>query len=237
MGSNRDRAVLLMLLGLFIGFATVDLVGELIGPIAVQALVKIMPVLVLAVYLVMLAGQRVTTLVAGLIASATGDVLLALEPLLPGKVFIFGLLAFLVAHIFFIITFARIARWNPRRVPAAVGVVLFAGLVLSQVLEKAEGLKLPVAAYGLFLVAMAVTAIFAVNKSVLLGIGGAIFVSSDSSLAWNRFVGSFSGSGFVIMATYYVAQYLLSRGYLFEIGALEREWAVEARASGGEDLG
>ena len=190
-----------------------------------------MPVLVLAVHLVMMGGRKVTTLVVGLIASATGDVLLALEPLHAGKMFIFGLLAFLTAHIFFIITFVRIAHWNKKRIPAAVGVVIFAAALLSQVLLKAGGMMLPVAIYGLFLVSMAVSAIFAVNKSVLLGIGGAIFVSSDGSLAWNRFVGEFTGAGFVIMATYYLAQFLMSRGYLFEIGALTSEWRMEPSAS------
>lgn len=223
---TRDRAVRLMLLGLFLAFAAVDLLGELLGPVTVAALVKIMPVLVLAVHLVMMAGRKVATLVAGLIASATGDVLLALEPVMPGKVFIFGLLAFLVAHLFFIITFARLASWNPRRIPAALGVIVLAGLLLSQVLKQAGGLQWPVAIYGFFLVTMALTAIFAVKKSVMLGVGGAIFVSSDGSLAWNRFVGEFAGSGFVIMATYYVAQYLLSRGYLFEIGAVKDDYSV-----------
>lgn len=226
MRTSRQRTVTLMLFALFLCFATVDLLGEILNPIAVLALVKIMPVMVLAVFLVMMGGRKVTTLVVALIASATGDVLLALEPLMPGKMFIFGLLAFLTAHIFFIITFVRIAHWNKKRIPAAIGVVLFAALLLSQVIQKAGDLKLPVALYGLFLVSMAVSAIFAVNKSWQLGLGGAIFVSSDGSLAWNRFVGEFTGSGFVIMATYYVAQFLISRGYLYEIGAIKDEWSA-----------
>ncbi|MEW5741703.1 MAG: lysoplasmalogenase [Myxococcota bacterium] len=225
---ERERVVKILLLVLFIVFAAIQLVGELVDPVFILAMVKIMPVMVLAVHLVLMGGRKVTTLVLGFLASATGDVLLALEPALPkgSNMFIFGLLAFLLAHIFFIITFARIAKWNVKRIPAAVGVLVFAGLLLSQVLQQAGGLKLPVALYGLFLVSMAISAIFAVNNSVLLGIGGAIFVSSDGSLAWNRFVGQFAGSGFVIMATYYVAQLLLSRGYLYEIGALKSQWGL-----------
>lgn len=230
MHAQRERTVKLMLLALFIAFAVIQLVGELVDPVFIIAMVKIMPVLVLGVFLVMMGGRKVTTLVLGFTASATGDVLLALEPVLKGNMFIFGLLAFLLAHVFFIVTFARIAKWNPKRIPAAVGVLLFAGVLLSQVLQQAGGLKLPVAIYGLFLVSMAISAIFAVQKSVLLGIGGAIFVSSDGSLAWNRFVGQFAGSGFVIMATYYVAQLLLARGFLFEIGAVKDQWSAAPEA-------
>lgn len=47
--------------------------------------------------------------------------------------------------------------------------------------------------------------------------GALFFVISDSALAYNKFVEPFSFSGVLIMATYMIAQYLIT------LGAIERK--------------
>ena len=54
----------------------------------------------------------------------------------------------------------------------------------------------------------------------LIYFGALFFVISDSALAYNKFVEPFSFSGVLIMATYMIAQYLIT------LGAIERK--VEA---------
>ncbi|HXQ60547.1 MAG TPA: lysoplasmalogenase, partial [Acidimicrobiales bacterium] len=65
----------------------------------------------------------------------------------------------------------------------------------------------PVALYMVVIAAMLVSAWATGN--VLAGIGAALFVASDTMIAWNRFVRAFRAADLGIMVTYHLGQVAL----------------------------
>jgi uncharacterized membrane protein YhhN len=138
--------------------------------------------------------------------------------------FIFGLAAFLTAHIFYISAFyldnnGFIFKKSDRILPAT-GILAYGVVFLSIVLPKVENaLLLPVAIYGITILTMLLTALNrwkSVEKTTFqwVFLGAIIFVISDSLLAINRFVQPFNFSGFGIMLTYGIGQFLIINGVL-----------------------
>jgi uncharacterized membrane protein YhhN len=151
------------------------------------------------------AHTRRTWFVAALVASFAGDVLL----MVPQDLFVFGLGAFLVAHICYIAGF-----WSDG--PAAVAFVVAAVIVVAVLAPLAwrilrsvpdAGLRAPVAVYIVVIATMLATALATGNA--VAAVGAALFVASDSMIAWDRFVGEFSAAPVAIMVTYHLGQALL----------------------------
>ena len=144
-------------------------------------------------------------LVAALAASLAGDVLL----LPPGRL-IGGLVAFLVAHLAYLVAFAQLpgsAAWLAVGLVAAVGVAATVGRALL-LAARSAGLAAPVAAYLVVICAMAVAA---TRTGELAAIVGAwLFVTSDTLLGWGTFRGAESrGQRVAVIVTYHLAQLLL----------------------------
>lgn len=134
-----------------------------------------------------------------LVFSLTGDVFL----MLPRNLFIFGLGAFLVAHLAYIAGFGPHAQLLYMIVPAiGVGVALV--MLAPRILKGAGAVKGPVAAYMAVISAMAILAISTRNPWAALG--ATAFYISDSSIAWNAFVLKLSWAPVAIMVTYHLAQ-------------------------------
>jgi uncharacterized membrane protein YhhN len=141
--------------------------------------------------------------VAALGFSLAGDVLL----MVPADLFVGGLAAFLVAHLCYLAGF-----WV--RGPGAPAVALAAGVVVVvvapfaiRILKALRGrsrLSGPVALYMLVISAMVATALATGN--VVAGVGAALFVTSDTMIAWNRFVRPFAAADVGIMVTYHLGQ-------------------------------
>ncbi|MFH1085837.1 MAG: lysoplasmalogenase [Chloroflexota bacterium] len=87
---------------------------------------------------------------AGLVCSLAGDVLL----MLPRDCFLHGLVAFMLAHVSYIVAFAYRAPWGLYAQPLLVGVLLV-GLTDAVVGRRAGSLRWPVLAYALAIVTMA----------------------------------------------------------------------------------
>ena len=149
-------------------------------------------------------------LLAGLGCSLLGDVFL----MVPGR-FVPGLVAFLVAHLFYIALFKRGLPWFPSRrallatlgVGAAMYAFLFGGL--------GPVLRVAVAAYVVVIALMAAQAIgratvLCDRASVLVAVGAGFFMLSDSLLATNKFAAPLPMAQFLVLATYYVAQILIA---------------------------
>ena len=153
----------------------------------------------------------------GVVLSLVGDVLL----MPPWDQFVPGLIAFLVAHLFFITAFAPGAS-NASRIAALAIYAVVAAVNLHFLLPGLPSdLKLPVIAYVVVLVLMASLAGArawtlrrdpALGRSALwAGIGGALFVLSDSLLAWNRFGGGVPMSSLLVLSSYYAALWSIAR--------------------------
>ncbi len=155
--------------------------------------------------------------VAALACCLLGDVLL----MLPGDLFVPGLVAFLVAHILFIggllqppsppgsppFAFSATGLAVASVVAVAVGAVPATLIFRSLVRDGAGALLAPVAVY---LVAILTMAVLAANVGVpAAAVGAALFVVSDSVLALNRFVRPIPRGDVVVHVTYHAAQVLL----------------------------
>jgi uncharacterized membrane protein YhhN len=168
-------------------------------------------VLVLAATAADPVGQRYQALVcAGLLFSLAGDVFL----MLPRDRFVAGLASFLVAHGFYVAAFAP---WPPAlEAPGALLVLAIFGVALLRALwSKLGRLRLPVAVYAAALLVMAWQAAerwmaLGTTPALLAVIGAALFVVSDSVLAWQRFAGRVRYGEMIVLSTYFAAQWLIA---------------------------
>jgi len=144
-------------------------------------------------------GGPPPTLIAALALSLLGDVLL----MVPGDLFVAGLLAFLLAHLAYIATLhASLAArllW--------LLVVLVASSPVAARLMRAvpgTGLRLTVATYSLVLSLMVASAL--ASGRATAAVGAVLFFASDMLIAWNRFVRPVPRAEPIIMVTYHLGQ-------------------------------
>ncbi len=150
-------------------------------------------------------------LVAALLASMVGDVLL----MLPGNLFVPGLGAFLLAHLCYIALFRQQQAWFPSR-PALVLALASGGAMLAVLWDSLgdAGLKAAVSAYVVIISLMAAQAIG--RASVLqdraatrVAVGACVFMLSDTLIAIDRFLMPLPLASLWILGTYYLAQILI----------------------------
>lgn len=163
-----------------------------------------------------LPGKDGKLLSAALAFSSLGDVFLALRN---GNYFVYGLLAFLIAHLFFSAVWRR--NWpaplrvtNPQKVTLAIVAVYV--LVMMWWILPVPGLSAAVAAYMMVLTAMVMAAVLVQVDHLWIGAGAILFLISDSLIALSTFkdVGNGRWAGFLIWSTYYLAQYLMTFGFV-----------------------
>jgi uncharacterized membrane protein YhhN len=169
-------------------------------------------------------------IVAALFFSWLGDVLLFLDKIYKSY-FIYGLAAFLAAHIFYIFYFWRMRKINKTgKLPNAlifVGIAAYSLIFFAFLTPNVKNLLVPLGLYGLVIsvmLGMSLTAFdFKKNKfGKLCVIGTLLFVLSDSILAINRFVSPFKYAMVFIMLTYAVAQLLITEGSLRNLREIEK---------------
>ncbi|OJU28535.1 MAG: hypothetical protein BGN92_06650 [Sphingobacteriales bacterium 41-5] len=162
-------------------------------------------------------GLRILVVLA-LVFSIAGDTLLMFANR-DELFFLLGLSAFLLAYVFYIITFHKIkvkenieGRW-----PWAIVVAIYYFFIISILMPHLAEMKIPVLVYGLVISFMLLVAMLLYdledNKTARYILTGAIlFVVSDSVLAINKFYKPFETAGWITMITYISAQYLLVKG-------------------------
>ncbi len=153
-----------------------------------------------------------------------GDVLLLFEKE-DILFFQYGLAAFLLGHIFYIIFFVRIKPFAKNNALltffCGIGIlayVIFILVLLWRNLAK-EGLELPVALYAFTIGFLLLSTINLLTNRRLRRIawsyfipGALFFVLSDTILALNKFYSEISHANVLIMFTYALAQFLLVAG-------------------------
>ena len=161
---------------------------------------------------------RRRALLAGLALSLVGDVAL----LWPERGFLPGLVAFLLAHLAYLVGFTRGQRLAERKAPFVAYAVVAAAILGLLWPGVPAPLRLPVLAYVACLAAMAAQAAvlwwsrrgtadagsLALERRAALG--GALFMTSDALLATNRFALALPLAGLWILATYWAAQWLIA---------------------------
>jgi uncharacterized membrane protein YhhN len=138
-------------------------------------------------------------LFVALACSLAGDVLL----MLPQVAFASGLAAFLAAHVAYVVVFGMPIG---AILPWFVVVVAVGAPVIVRILGRVRPAPLR-AAVAVYMCAIAVMAASAIaSGSTLAVVGALLFVTSDSLLAWNRFVAPFPMAQLAIMVTYHLGQ-------------------------------
>lgn len=157
-----------------------------------------------------------TLLSVALIFSSLGDIFLSLRN---GNWFVFGLLSFLIAHLFFIVLWVR--NWpKPLRISKhqnlLLAIVLFYLIAMLWWMLPVPGLSVPVAIYMCVLTTMVMTSALADSKGAWIVAGAVLFLISDSLIALSTFKHVVGGklAGFLIWSTYYLAQYFMTFGFL-----------------------
>jgi len=139
--------------------------------------------------------------------------------------FVWGLGAFLLAHIFFIVFFFRLKPFSDKYrlyiFTAGIIILFYVFLLLFLVWNNVtiQNLEIPVVVYAVALSFMLLTALHTYNNRSLRRLaknffipGATLFVLSDSALAFNRFTMRFEYAGIVVMVTYAAALFLLCLG-------------------------
>ncbi len=172
-------------------------------------LVKPMPVLALLGWLHDAPPSEYRRWVSlGLIFSLVGDVLLAW----PGDLFVFGLGAFLLAHLAYLKAYLSDCR-RPALLPLALALGIGAMLLGVLVSNGLGSLLVPVIVYGLAISAMLWRALARLGTGVpkrsawLAAAGALAFVFSDSLIGINRFVHPFHAAPYLIIISYWLGQW------------------------------
>lgn len=149
-------------------------------------------------------------IVIGLLFSLLGDIFL----MLPRDRFLYGLVSFAVAHIFYIAAFAHESGWAIS-VWSAIPLLLYGALMLKVLSKHLGKLRVPVIIYMLVILMMGCLAVSrwivtAEAGSALAASGALFFIASDSLLAVDRFKGNLRHSHVLILGTYFIAQWLIA---------------------------
>lgn len=189
-----------------------------------RMVVKPIPVLcmVLALALQPDKGRYQWLVITGLLFSAAGDVLLEAS----ASTFLFGLIAFLLGHVFYIAAFLQDSRkpfWGRAALAYGYGVLIFAVLYFAGDLGD---MTIPVAVYVLVICTMVWRASARINvaeisaESARTGFWGAVmFVFSDSVLAIGRFgVLAHPMLRYVVIISYWLAQLDITRSAITQKG-------------------
>ena len=159
----------------------------------------------------------------GILLSLAGDILL----LWPDRMFVFGLTAFALAHIAYLIGFnSPPLTVNGSSFLLALIVGLGAARILRRVLQGlsasgANALRVPVSIYAVILTLMVLSATLTLSDTrwdaiaaLLVSAGAFLFFLSDIVLAWNRFLAPIRDGALINLGLYHAGQILLIGGVI-----------------------
>lgn len=168
----------------------------------------LLPILIL-IYFSQVKSEKIQLdklFLAGLVLSFFGDLFLLFK-----WGFLPGLGSFLLAHVFYIISFRKKTQnsiWNFW--PIILG--LFATTLLVFLFPYLKEMKIPVAIYAVVISVMMYTALKTQNRNLI--IGALLFLISDTLLSIYLFLQPLIMLNLLVMMTYLSAQWFLVRGML-----------------------
>jgi uncharacterized membrane protein YhhN len=150
-----------------------------------------------------------------LLFSSLGDAFLGFHE---EKLFVQGLVSFLIAHILYSISFY--SQFNPSSMLIGSHLILniiliIYGAIMSKILTPKLGkLKIPVFIYMSALITMGIGGINTGFSNHILTYGVILFIISDSLLAIQKFLKGFKGIDYLIWLSYYLGQLFIIFGAL-----------------------
>jgi len=167
--------------------------------------------------------------VLALVFSCAGDVLLMFESM-NGNFFVFGLVAFLIAHIFYILFYESVIRKEglSKNYWWFLPVIIYYIALIYILSPNLGDMKLPVRIYGIVISYMLIKALQTgriknLGAATLMIAGAILFITSDSILAINKFYEPFKYAGIAIMLTYGIAQLLITLGAIRYISSESKQ--------------
>lgn len=166
-------------------------------------------------------SERYLLLIGALIFSWFGDVLLMFDA--SEIYFILGLAAFLIAHIFYVLLFARLtaSHFNLKKLEwkYLFPLIIYAGFLFYLLVPASGPLAPAIIVYGITILTML---FFAISRKSFTNamsykwvvVGAAFFVISDSILGSNKFYAAIPFASILIMLTYILGQYFIVKGCL-----------------------
>jgi uncharacterized membrane protein YhhN len=160
-------------------------------------------------------------MLAGLIFCLAGDILLALPQ---DKMFLWGLIAFLLGHVLYICAFFNITRTGPWTWMGTLIILIVSSVIYFWLRPHLKAMKIPVLCYCMVITVMLVGAwsVFADSslnwRGRMMVLSGALFFYiSDIFVARNRFLKQEFFNRLIGLPLYYAGQFLLA----FSIGLLQ----------------
>lgn len=150
-----------------------------------------------------------------LLFSCFGDTFLMFQSQNP-NFFLFGLGSFLIAQVFYTIIFKKQGKREfLKSLPFIFYSIILVYFLWSNI---PSSFKIPILGYTFAITMMGIMAIqrkVSLKSYLLVLIGAITFIASDSLIAINKFAFEIPFSGFWIMSTYIVAQYLIVEGIIW----------------------
>lgn len=213
---------------LFFVLSIIEVLGEFKDNYKIIYALKplLMPMLILFyIFGVLEATAAITNInwlvIIALIGGMLGDIFLMLKN--EEKWFLFGMVAFLINQIFYIISFflsiTDYSTFNPWTLFLLGPTLLILVFTVPRFLNKSGEMKIPVLVYMAAILLMHIAALIRLSTiqglaSILIFIGSISFIFSDSSIAVNKWAGEFTNARLIIMTTYLMAQFYITLGVL-----------------------
>jgi uncharacterized membrane protein YhhN len=148
-------------------------------------------------------------IIIGLLLSLIGDIFL----MVPKDRFLHGLVSFLAAHVCYIIAFLHIQLQQEVSVfvtvsLVAIALLFFIRLVKGKRFKGGNPLIVSVFTYIFLITSMVWLSILTENPFIIMA--AFLFYFSDATLAWDRFIKPLKYRHYLVMSTYFLAQYLFS---------------------------
>jgi len=213
---------------IFFIVASLEVFGQYKNNIKIEFCTKplLMPLLILFYIFGVLEGASMARvdwlIVVALIGGWAGDVFLMQKD--KEKWFLYGMVAFLINHIFYIISFflsiTNITNFNTWGFYLLGPALLMLIFMAPRPIKNAAEMKIPLLVYLVAILLMHFTAILRLAEFqglpfILVYVGSISFIFSDATIAvnqWDREVPQF---GPIVMTTYILAQFYITLGVLF----------------------
>ncbi len=156
----------------------------------------------------------------GFLCCCVGDIFMDLSR---ERFFIQALVSFLIGHILYSLGFLRYSIFSKKRVPLAVGAVLYTTVITLLLIPRLGSFLVPVCIYILVITVMGICAAFVNSSKTTVFTGAMIFIISDSLIAINKFLQPFAYSTAIIISIYFIAQYIIGSGILDTQDRIDRK--------------
>jgi len=164
----------------------------------------------------------------GILLSLTGDILLMISL---DRLFLAGLIAFLLAHLAYLIGFnipiPEISAWGfVLAIIVGLGGVRVMRRIVAPLTSSGQArMRMPIIIYSAVISLMLLSAMMKMteitwntNAAALVGVGAFLFYVSDIILAWNKFVAPIQNGRIYNIGAYHLGQIILIAGVIAQFG-------------------